>query len=239
MRYQIAICDDEQSELDSLASLAAEWGAASGHVCRIRTFLSAEAFLFEYAEELYDILLLDVEMKGMSGIELARRIRCDNTHTEIIFVTSHFEFCGEGYEVDALHYLVKPLSEKKLMPVLSKAAKRLAIKPLSLVITCDGEIVRLCMPDIFYVEAFLHYITICTKGGQYRCKESISSFSDRLGSDFFRIHRSYLVSLGHIVKISRTLVCLDNGKELPLARGKYDAMNRAFIEYSYPHRTGE
>lgn len=238
MRYQIAVCDDEQNELDYIASLAAEWGVVSGCACGIRTFLSAEAFLFEYSEKVFDILLLDVEMKGMSGIELARQIRRDNAHTEIIFVTSHFEFCGEGYEVDALHYLVKPLSAEKLMPVLFKAAKRLSAKPPSLVVTCEGEAVRLCEPDIFYVEAFLHYIVIHTKNGQYRCKESISSFSGRLGSDFFRTHRSYLVSLGHIVKISRTSVCLDSGAELPLARGKYDDMNRAFIGYSCPRQTG-
>ena len=105
MKYRIAICDDEQNQIEYITSIVASWSAHEGHSCEIRTFASAEAFLFEYEEDkAYDILLLDVEMKNMNGIELAKRIRKDNNRAEIIFITSHFEFVGEGYEVDALHY---------------------------------------------------------------------------------------------------------------------------------------
>lgn len=231
MKYKIAICDDEQNQIEHISSLVTEWGIESGNVCEIHTFFSAEAFLFEYAEEkTYDILLLDVEMKGISGIDLARQIRSDNSRVEIVFITSHFEFFGEGYEVDALHYLVKPISVKKLFSVLSKAAEKLSIEPTSLVITCNNETVKLYESDILYIEAFLHYIAIYTNKGEYKIKESISAFSDKLSDDFYRIHRSYLVSLKHIVRISRTRIWTDNGIELPLARGKYDDINRAFIK---------
>ena len=111
MKYKIAICDDEQNQIEYITSIVASWSAHEGHSCEIRTFASAEAFLFEYEEDkAYDILLLDVEMKNMNGIELAKRIRKDNNRAEIIFITSHFEFVSEGYEVDALHYLIEPVS---------------------------------------------------------------------------------------------------------------------------------
>lgn len=206
------------------------WGGQCGCACEVRAFPSAEAFLFAYEEDsAYDILLLDVKMKDISGIELARRIRADKSRAEIIFLTSHFEFAGEGYEVDALHYLVKPVSEEKLMAVLSKAAERLAAEPPFVVITCEGGTVKLYEKDIMYVESFLHYIVIHTREKEYKIKESISAFGDRLSEDFFRAHRSYLVSLKHVTRISRTAVTLEGGAELPLARGKYDEANRAFI----------
>lgn len=233
MNYKIAICDDEPNELEHISSLVTKWSTESGHICEIHTFASAEAFLFAYAEDkAYDILLLDVEMHGISGIDLAKEIRRDNDRVEIVFITSHFEFCGEGYEVDALHYLVKPIMPQKLMPVLSKAAEKLSIEPLSLIITCSGETIRLYETDILYIEALRHYITIYTNKGEYKLKENISTFSEKLSDDFYCTHRSYLVSLKHIVKISRTAVCMDNGVELPLARGKYDDINRAFIEHN-------
>ena len=233
MNYKIAICDDEPNELEHISSLATKWSIESGHICEIHTFTSAEAFLFAYAEDkTYDILLLDVEMHGISGIDLAREIRRDNDRVEIVFITSHFEFCGEGYEVDALHYLVKPIMAQKLMPVLSKAAEKLSIEPLSLIITCGGGTIRLYETDILYIEALRQYITIYTNKGEYKLKENISAFSDRLSDDFYCTHRSYLVSLKHIVRISRTAVYMDNGIELPLARGKYDDINRAFIEHN-------
>lgn len=179
----------------------------------------------------YDILLLDVEMKSMNGIELAKRIRKDNNRAEIIFITSHFEFVGEGYEVDALHYLIKPISVEKLTQVLTKAAEKLSVEPPSVVISCEGETVKLYESDILYVESFLHYIVIHTKDNEYKIKENISVFENKVSDVFYRIHRSYLVSLKYITRISRTSVNIGN-TELPLSRGKYDNINRAFIEHN-------
>lgn len=230
MKYRIAICDDEQNQIEYITSIVTSWSNHKGHSCEIRTFASAEAFLFEYEEDkAYDILLLDVEMKNMNGIELAKRIRKDNNRAEIIFITSHFEFVGEGYEVDALHYLIKPISEEKLTQVLTKAAEKISVEPPSVVISCEGETVKLYEADIRYVESFLHYIVIHTKDKEYKIKENISVFENRVSDDFYRIHRSYLVSLKHITRISRTSVNIGN-TELPLSRGKYDDINRAFIQ---------
>lgn len=232
MKYRIAICDDEQNQIEYITSIVTSWSNHKGHSCEIRTFASAEAFLFEYEEDkAYDILLLDVEMKSMNGIELAKRIRKDNNRAEIIFITSHFEFVGEGYEVDALHYLIKPISVEKLTQVLTKAAEKLSVEPPSVVISCEGETVKLYESDILYVESFLHYIVIHTKDNEYKIKENISVFENKVSDVFYRIHRSYLVSLKYITRISRTSVNIGN-TELPLSRGKYDNINRAFIEYN-------
>lgn len=232
MTYRIAVCDDDREQALYIGSVAAGWGRDAGYACEVRTFACAEQFLFEYEEDkTCNILLLDVEMDKISGIELAKRIRRHNDRAEIIFITSHAEFIGEGYEVDALHYLVKPVAETKLREVLSRAAERLEEEPPSVVINGDGETVRLYQRDILYAESFLHYLEIHTKDGQYRIKESISAFENRLGEGFYRTHRSYLVALKYITKITRTCVVLEGKIQLPLARGKYDDINRAFIRY--------
>lgn len=232
IKYRIAICDDEQDQIDHIASMVSAWSVQNGYLCDVTTFTSAEAFLFAYEDnKTYDILLLDVEMKDITGIELAKRIRRENKRAEIIFITSHFEFIGEGYEVDALHYLIKPVSEEKLTQVLNKAVEKLSVQPPSVVINCNGETVKLFETDIVYIESFLHYILIRTRDKEYKIKERISAFEQKLSDDFYRIHRSYLVSLKHITRISRTSVTVGN-TELPLSRGKYDDINRAFIEHN-------
>lgn len=232
MKYKIAICDDEQDQIEYISSVVSAWGKQNSCACDINIFNSAEAFLFEYEDnKTYDILLLDVEMKSITGIELAKRIRKDNNRSEIIFITSHFEFVGEGYEVDALHYLIKPIDENKLIQVLNKAADKLSLEPPFVVISCEGETIKLYESDILYVEAFLHYIVIHAKDKEYRIKERISAFEEKLSGDFYRIHRSYVVSLKHITRISRTSVNIGKS-ELPLSRGKYDDVNRAFIEHN-------
>ena len=228
--YTIAICDDINKDAQYLASVVQSWAQEQKVSVNIEIFPSAESFLFHCEEKKdYDILLLDVEMKNISGIELAKQIRSMNHRVEIIFTTSHFELSGEGYEVDALHYLIKPITEAKLMEVLSKAARKLSVEPPSLVIICNGETVKLLEPDILYIESFLHYVVVHTQSTEYKLKENLSALKGKLSSDFYQTHRSYLVSLKHIRKISRTAVWLDCGAEIPLARGKYDDVNRAFI----------
>ncbi|MBQ8861779.1 MAG: response regulator transcription factor, partial [Clostridia bacterium] len=207
MKLKIAICDDEQNQIEYITSLVSSWSVQNGHYSEIHTFMSAEEFLFEYDDDKsYDILLLDVEMESISGIELAKRIRKDSNRAEIVFITSHFEFVGEGYEVDALHYLIKPISADKLSQVLTKAAEKLSVEPPSVVITCDGETIKLYEYDILYVESLLHYIVIYTRDKEYKIKESISAFEAKLSDDFYRIHRSYIASLKHITRISRTSI---------------------------------
>lgn len=231
MRYNIAIVDDEQEQIEYLSAIVSNWASNNSHICEISVFASAEAFLFEHAEsDVFDILLLDVEMKSISGIDLAKQLRKNGSRAEIIFITSHFEFYGEGYEVDALHYLIKPVQSDKLFTVLTKATEKIAVVPNSVIVSVNGETVKIFESDILYIESFLHYIVIHTKNQEYKIKESISDFADKLSEDFYRTHRSYLASLKNIVHIARNAVTLEGGIEIPLARGKYDNINRAYIE---------
>ena len=230
--YRAAVIDDENLDSEKIAGYVSRWAEGKGAAVRVQTFPSAEAFLFAYEEDkAWDLLLLDVEMREMSGIQLAKRLRKSGLRAAIIFITSHFEFWDEGYEVDALHYLTKPVAAEKLFPVLDKAWERGQEEPASVVVSCEGGTVKLLLDEILYVESFSHYICIHTPEREYRIKESISAFEERLGAGFFRVHRSYLASLKKIVRISRRSVTLDGGAELPLARGNYDSVSRAYIDF--------
>ncbi len=232
MTYRIILCDDSPDAVEDISAMVRAWAEKTHTAIQIRTFPSAEAFLFHYAEEsACDILLLDVEMKALSGIDLAREVRKTDRRAEIIFITSHAEFWDAGYEVDALHYLTKPVSPEKLTDVLTKAATLLAEESPSVIFTCDAGTVRVAEEDILYAETSLHYLTVHTVTETYTLKESLSAFEKRLSPGFFRVHRSYLASLRHITRISRTSVTLRGGVELPLSRGNYDAVNRAYIEF--------
>ena len=230
MSWRVAVCEDDSGQAARLQAQVEEWAADRRTRCAVERYESAEALLFARGEtDPCDILLLDVEMKGMSGVELAKRLRAKGCRAEIVFVTSHSEFVGEGYEVDALHYLVKPVAARKLWQVLSRAAERLAVEPPHVIVRLGGETVRLYESEILCVEACLHELAIRTRDGQYRVRERLTDLEGRLSEDFFRAHRSYLVNLKAVARIGRASVTLEGGLEIPLARGKYDQINRAFI----------
>lgn len=163
MEYKAAICDDEALELQYLSALVKSWAEKMGHGIRISVFPSAEAFLFQYEEEKdFDLLLLDIEMGKMNGVELARKVREENAGIQIVFITAYPDFISEGYEVSALHYLMKPLKEEKLFEVLGRAAVNLGKKERYEIFRTDGETVRVPVSEIVSVEAFSHSVQMVT-----------------------------------------------------------------------------
>ena len=228
----ITICDDERTEIAYLTALVTKWSDMRGRTMRLSDYETAESFLFVYEEDkMTDILLLDIQMRGMDGMELARQIRYDNDAMQIVFITGFPDFVAEGYDVSALHYLIKPVKEDKLFEVLDKAAERLAKPEQTLLVQAADKTARIPLSDILYVEAFAHNVVIQTKTAMIETRANIGEIEKSIGDAFVRCHRSYIVGLRHIRSITRTEVVLDSGKTIPLSRRLYTEVNLAFIEY--------
>ncbi len=229
---KIALCDDESVEIEYLSSLAREWAETSRRNVNISTFQSAEAFLFEYEEDKsFDILILDIQMKGMDGIELAEKIRESNSGVQIIFITGYPDYISMGYDVSALHYLIKPVEKQKLFSVLDKAEKNLNKAEKFILLSVESENIRLRTDDIIYIEAFGHSSNIVCKNGEYSVKMPISDVFGMLDGSFVYCHRSYVINLRSVSSITKTDIIFDDGKNVPVSRRMYGAVNTAFINY--------
>jgi len=164
MMYQIAVCDDDNTDIAYITALVYQWAKESSCAVELDSFLSAESFLFCYEEKKdYEILLLDIEMGKKNGIELARQIREENNRIQIIFVTGFPDFALEGYEVAALHYLMKPVEQEKLYQVLDRAVQNLSKTERTLLFVTDGEKLGVLAREILMVEAFAHSVEITTE----------------------------------------------------------------------------
>ena len=209
--YKIAICDDLATDRNYLSSLCEIWGSHNSYHIQISEFTSAENFLFNYAEKKdFDILLLDIEMGAMDGVTMARKLRQDNHTVQIIFITGYADYISDGYEVDALHYLMKPLQEEKFFTVLDRAVTKLIKNEKVLNIISQGEMIRLPICQINYAEVNSNYITI-------HSQQTI-----RAGS-------SALVNLKKISRVTKKEIYLQDGSIIPLPRGAYEKVNRAII----------
>lgn len=232
MMYQFAICDDVRIDAAYIESIVKNWAERQGYVINVDIYPSAEAFLFQYEETCsYDILILDIEMGNMNGMELARKIRLDNEEVQIVFVTGFPEYIAEGYEVSALHYLMKPVTAEQLGTVLDKAVRNLKKRVPSIIVSTESGTVQIPVTEICYAEAAAHVTYLVTKKRTYELQKSISEVETMLIEETVRCHRSYLAGLSHIQKITRNAVLLDNGKELPVSRSQYRNVNQAFITY--------
>lgn len=230
--FRAGICDDEPLAIEYVTDCMQKWADENHMTFHLSTFSSAEQFLFETENEPpFDILFLDIQMGKMTGMELARQIRNRDSHVQLVFVTALPDFAAEGYDVSALHYLLKPVSQEKIFKVLDRASRHFAREEAYLLLTDDQTLKRVPVSEILYAEAFAHNLQIVTKNNTYELRESLSSLAQKLGSDFVSPHRSYLVNLQYIHSIARTEIILDTQTRIPLSRYKYQEINQAFILY--------
>lgn len=232
MKLNIAICDDEQNQIQYIKDIVSAWAETSGQFPAFAEFPSAEAFLFDYAEnQNYDILLLDIEMAKMNGIDLAKKVREENNRVQIVFITGYPDFMSEGFEVAALHYLMKPVKKEKLFSVLDRAVENLGKKEESLVLETENGVLRVNFSEIMLAEAKGHDTVLTLTSRIETAKIGINDLEKKLDTSFVRSHRSYLVGLRHITRITKTDVILDNGALIPLSRRMYAEVNQKFIDF--------
>ncbi len=231
--FKIAICEDEKVVLDYECSLVEAWAKNHGCTIALDTYISAEQFLFESEDKpSYDVLIFDIQMKGINGMELAKKLRGRGCDSQIVFVTGISDYAIEGYEVGAVRYILKPVKEEVINELLDKIyADSQKQEEDYFVLGQGAELERISFGKIIYIEARGHYVYM--KGADFE-REWKSSFSEAAGAfeekSFFCLRRGLLVNLQHVSKITRTDCILDDGEQLPVARGVYKALNEAFIK---------
>ena len=207
MAYRAAVCDDSAADADYVRGIVAHWAEQRGIALECRAFSSAEQFLFCYAEDKnFDLLLLDVEMPGADGVTLAKMVRQENEAVQIVFITGYSDYIAEGYDVAALHYLMKPVRPER-----------------------SGEMIRLPLYEVRYLDVHQNYVTVHARQ-DYTLKRTLAEFEAELDEQFFRVGRGMILNLKQIRRVTKKEVVLADGTVLPLPRGSYEPLNRAIIE---------
>ena len=229
MKYKIAICDDSDADRQYILNIVNRWATAAGCVLHTNTFNSAENFLFHYATEIdFDILLLDIELEAMDGVTMAKQLRKNNDTLQIVFITGYSDYLSEGYEVAALHYLIKPVKEEKLCTVLDRAAEKLSKNEKVLNFEISGEMIRVPIYQIRYADVFGNYVTIHALS-DVTVKMTLGELERQLDERFYRVGRSTIVNLTQINRVTKTEIKLNDGITVPIPRGAYDGVNQAII----------
>jgi len=229
LNYHIGICDDDAAFRQYLSGIVRAWAASSGHDIDLQEYPGAENYLFRAEESVpTDILFLDIEMGGMDGVTLAKQLRRTNETMQIIFVTGYSDYIEEGYEVSALHYLMKPAGEDKIRAVLDRAASRLDKNERTLKLKTADGLSLIPLRAIRHIRAQGNYLTV-SADEEYRVRMTLSEISGLLDDRFLKISRSDIINLRMVSRTTRAEVFLSDGTSVPLPRGAYEPLNRAII----------
>lgn len=229
---RIAICDDEEKFRVSEKQLIDRLCGSMDVI--VDAFADGRKLIERFEKAPYEVVFLDIEMPEMDGITLAKKLREMDGNVYLVFLTGHVEYAVEGYEVNALRYLTKPVKEEKLKEVLRFVMEK-NTKKKQFAIRTDGEDFFFGLNELIYFEAQNQYVKVYTTKGEYLVRANISDYEKQLSKDgFFRIHRGYLVSLSKVKKMGTGEVLMDtkDGEvSLPVSRSNIKPLKEALYAF--------
>lgn len=233
----IIICDDDKALQKFLQKEIENFFSVKDFPCKITCCCSGEELLKLPAP---DFLLLDIQMAGRNGMEIARELRKNHQDIILIFVTALSEYVYEAFDVNAFHYLVKPFSAEKLRKVLEKAL--LQIQPedtglqtskneqKAILVKRSGLSTKVLLSDIIYAEVFNRKVMLHTINGDIEYYGKLTDLAEQAGTDFFRTHRAYLVNLKYVEKYNATTIWLEQGTAL-LSKKQFSGFVKHYMQY--------
>ena len=236
--YQIALCDDEAAALDKIENMFKVYCKKHTEpVFLVKRFSDADELLHATHDKGYmpDILFMDIYMPGKLGIDVARELRNMGNKCHIIFITSATEYALDAFRVDADQYLVKPVLEEELFPVLDKVFDSMDREQKKyLPLRIDNSIHRIALREIVFCEAQKKYQCIYLENGtKHLLRMTMARIYDMLSAypEFVKVGISYIVSLEHIDSINTRELMLDNGEKIYLPRGSYQSLRERYFGY--------
>jgi len=227
---RIAICEDNMNDQQLLKGAIKDWANARNVIVETSCYHDAEAFIAAQPNIAFDLIFLDIEMGKMKGIELAEWIRQTDQSVLIVFLTSYSQYAVAGYEVNALHYLIKPLSQTKLIPVLDKANLfwRDSKKNTLLVSNKLGQH-EILLGNIFYFALNSHTAIIHTDTEIFEFRKTLEEIEELLPAHFIRCYRSIIINLLKVQSMRKDGVILSNSVKLPVSRNFSKKVNDAYM----------
>ena len=229
--YRVALCEDETVERDQIAGLCRDIFSALGVEAEVVPFPSADDLrrTVEGGRTAFDLYLLDIQMcEGASGLDLARRLYQWGVRDRIIFLTGSLEYAIQGYDVEPLHYLLKPVSRDRLEEALDRALRKRGARTVRF--QRGGKSVALPVEDIRYLESRDHGIVVRLGDREQAFAVSLTD-AERLlpAGAFLRCHKSYLVNLSWVSHASHSGVYLKDGSQLPMGRAFYTEFQNSIV----------
>lgn len=219
MNINITILEDNQTDFEVLSQILHAWEAENNHTISIQWIPSIDDFKKEITHLDCNILFSDISLNDkdtFSGIDACKLLRKNGFSGTIIITTAFSDYVFEGYDVQALQYLLKPISKEKLFVCLNRYTSLYEEKWY---FHQKGKMLKkIQYYDIVYIEKNLHDMNIYTQSDRFSERISLNEIEKKLPSYFVRIHKSFIVNVHHIQTLNGTELLLDNGQKLSIGR---------------------
>lgn len=229
--YRVAVVEDNPADSQNLQTMLRQYSKEHGVLFEVEIFSRPDRFLVSYGQS-FDLVFMDIELPEMDGMETARRLREVDSLVTLIFVTNMAQYALNGYEVDALDFVLKPVSYASFAMKLKRAVKNIRkLKDTELHLVLSNGFIRLPASQILYAEVQKHYLTYHTEEEDYTVRGSMKEAEERLNSlHFLRCNNCYLVNLRRVTAVQDSIVTVGN-VPLQISRPRRAAFLKGLTDY--------
>lgn len=228
---KVAVCEDnciDRKILENVFCQMKEWNITRDY------FESGEELLLTWEDNMgeYELFILDIQLSGMSGIEVAQKIREVDKMAIFIFLTGYSQYKDDAIDVITLAYIEKPITVQKLDRAFTKASFYIKDKGSYLDFKCKGNKYHVSVNDIIYIERRCHAVNIVTQEKAYLTRLNFDELLKNVDRELFaQCHYSFLINLHHLYATNKKEVIMDNGKKLSITRKFADEYEKTYLKF--------
>lgn len=231
---RIAICDDLKSDRVLLEEYCIKYAEEKNINIEAEVFENADSLILSQNIFHYEMIFLDIFMKGISGVEAARILRNKGFDGTLVFTTTSSEFYADGFEVEAAHYLIKPIQYEMFCEAMRRLKLRMKDKKRMVKVTVGRSELQIPRNGIQYIEVYGHRTTLHTVKGEMVIAQSLAAIEKSLeGEPFIRCYRCYIINMDYVQKMNKDMFIMKDGKEIPISRDRRTWMKKYYMNYIF------
>lgn len=224
------ICDDEKKYADEVLVCLSDYFSDYNIDSNIDVFIDGTQAI--NSDKIYNMAFLDIEINGVSGLEVARKLKENNKHIIIFFITAYEKYIDDAMDLFALRFIKKPIDHIRLYNGLEKAVRLINEDEVSFYLKDSKQYQNIKAKDVIYVEASNRKVTVVTENKTYNTAESMDFWEEALTNiSFCRPHKSFILNMEYVQVYQRNEVTLNDGTIIPIAYNKQKEFRKTFCEY--------
>lgn len=236
---RIAVCDDDDMAVEAHKEIAENCLKQNGSIGEISAYNTSDNLLYDITEDgfFYDLILLDIEMPGNTGMEIAEKIKPFLPNIKIIFITSHIEYAIDAFELSIFRYVPKNDLDKRLPAAILDAVRLIELEDgKAYTIQTNSRLEKIPCKEIYYIERDGKNASIISDSGISKVRKSLQQVYEELNAEeFIYIDRGYIVNMIHIMQVKNGMAVLKNGVSLPISRSHLSEVKEQINNYWGTH----
>jgi DNA-binding LytR/AlgR family response regulator len=229
---KLVVCDDDELIVDCICNIIERCFKDNVVIEKHYSTFTLLDFYIDNQKKDLDVLIMDVELRGENGIQIASSIIRLHPHVKVIIISGFLKYAEDVFDANPVQFLIKPVNEEKLIRAVEKSIQAIDLESsISIKIVQKQGILKICTKDIKYFESSGRCVYIHERGASRKIYYKLDDLEKVMPCNFLRCHKSFIVNMNYVKEFRKDVIILNSGDDIPISRSKYASAKIEFLNY--------